>query len=108
MRTFAVFAVIIYGTLVLYIETQLGFNYIYYLWVPYYSMLTILYILVIIVLNCKMRNLKGGFNMEIESINKQFLVFLFAYITRLAFEVHQISTDDKFDNFYACIFISVI
>ena len=108
MRTLAVFAVIIYGTLVLYIETQLGFKYIYYLWVPYYSMLTILYILVIIVLNCKMRNLKGGFNMEIESINKQFLVFLFAYITRIAWWVTEILTDDSFNNFYACIFVSAI
>ena len=46
--------------------------------------------------------------MEIESINKQFIVFLFAYITRIAWWSFTVSTGNKFTNFYACVFVSSI
>ena len=108
MRILAVLTMITYGTLVIYIETQLGFNYIYNLWIPFYACLTTLYVAVILLLNNKMRKLKGGFNMEIESINKQFIVFLFAYLTRIIWWVALVLSDEKFANFYGCIFVSSI
>ena len=40
-------AAVIYGSLVIFIETVIGFNYIYFLWISYFSLLSGLYILVI-------------------------------------------------------------
>ena len=101
-------AAVIYGSLVIFIETVIGFDYIYFLWISYFSLLSGLYILVIFQLNSKMRRLAGNFNVEIASINRQFIVFLFAYLTRLTYEIAQVSTDEKFSNIYGCIFVSSI
>ena len=87
VRILGAFAATIYVSLVIFIETVIGFNYIYYLWIPYFAMLSSLYILVIFQLNSKMRLLARNFNVEIASINRQFIVFLFAYLTRLTYEI---------------------
>ena len=101
-------AAAIYGSLVIFIETVIGFDYIYFLWITYFSLLSGLYILVIFQLNSKMKRLAGNFNVEIASINRQFIVFLFAYLTRLTYEIAQVSTDENFSNIYGCIFVSSI
>ena len=101
-------AAAIYGSLVIFIETVIGFDYIYFLWITYFSLLSGLYILVIFQLNSKMKRLAGNFNVEIASINRQFIVFLFAYLTRLTYEIAQVSTDENFSNIYSCIFVSSI
>ena len=107
-KALAVFAATVYGVCVIYIETQKQFEAIYYLFIPYYTALAVTYVSVIVLLNIKMSKLIGDFDMEVGSINKQFIVFLIAYITKLAFYFAQVSTDNMFSNFYGCIFISSI
>ena len=107
-RISAVVGLAIYGAAATYIEVTKGFEYIYYLRIPFFGLLTALYIQVIIFLNLKMRKLVGDFNMEIKSINKQFIVFLIAYITRIAFWTMQVITDGGLSNFYGCVLVSLI
>ena len=45
--------------------------------------------------------------MEIKSINKQFIVFLFAYLTRIAWWVALVMSDEKFANFYGLSLIHI-
>ena len=84
-RLLAATAAFFYGVCVLYIELNLTFEHIYYLFIPFFTVLSLTYIMVIAKLNSKMKRLVGDFNMEIDSINRQFIVFLVAYVTRLAF-----------------------
>ena len=54
-RIFAVFSVVIYGALATFVELYKGFNFVYYLRIPYFFILSSFYIFVIILLNVKMQ-----------------------------------------------------
>ena len=82
-------AIVIYAVIEVYIEDYLDeFKFIYYLWIIYFSILTLVYFSTVLLLNSKMRLLGGNFTSEIRSINSQFLVFLLAYVTRLIFFIY--------------------
>ena len=79
----------------------------YYLCTIYFSVLSLVYFLTICFLNSKMMQLSGDFTSEIRSINWQFAVFLFAYLTRVCFYILQFISGDKIDGFKGAVFLSL-
>ena len=50
-----------------------------------FIVLTLMYTIVCVILNCEMNSMVGDFRKEIRSINCQFIVFLFAYLTKCTY-----------------------
>ena len=106
VRACSVSAALIYAITCTYIDLELTKIQEYWLWISYFSLLSVTYIITIIKLNNKMLKLPGDFEPEIKSINCQFAVFLVSYVTRLAWFIAQIATNDRFSTFGGCLFLS--
>ena len=70
MWAFSIVALLIFAVLLFYIEDDLNeYNYLYYLFITYFSILTVVYLATVVLLNSKMRKLEGNFVSEVRSIN---------------------------------------
>ena len=73
MQILAVFAIALYIMSVIYIvayfDGKVQLKLMYYLWATYFSIMSLIYLLTIVLLNSKMRKLGGDFASDIRSIN---------------------------------------
>ena len=102
-----VLVVIAYSALCILTATKNFHHYEDLLRLITFSILSALYLGVIILLNRKMLELGGDFQSERTSINLQFTIFLISYVTRLIWYIALDKTNGRLLNFGGACFLSL-
>ena len=97
----------VYSALCILTATKNFHNYEDLLRLLTFSLLSALYLGVIILLNRKMLELGGDFKTERKSINLQFTIFLISYVTRLVWYIALDTMKQKLLNFGGACFLSL-